>query len=120
MSAFGNGEVGRVTEVSGARTRLPILAQADTQRSSRKSTLGEYLIGCCGRNHRRSTLCSQRSGVWLDEWREILVTHGNVASVHVDHKVVRVRRVRIHIGDAKPSSALHLSVCRGLVLDGSL
>ena len=63
---------------------------------------------------------TEREGVWLDEWREILMTHGNVASVHVDHNVVRVRRVRIHIGDAKPSSALHLSVCRGLVLNGSL
>ena len=47
--------------------------------------------------------------MWPEEWRKVLVTHGNVASVHVDYDVVRVRRVRIHIADAKPSSALRLS-----------
>ena len=55
-----------------------------------------------------------------DRWRKVLMTHSNLASVHVDHDIVRVRRVRIHIGDAKPSSALRLSICRGLVLNGSL
>ena len=58
------------------------------------------LSGAAAETIAAAPLCSQQSVAWPDEWREILVTHGNVASVHVDHKVVRVRRVRIHIGDA--------------------